>query len=397
MQRILTLMIGLLVALPVNSQGLREALDQAWECHPVASASAALEAEAQARVDLATGLTPAPAAFSISSVDDRLSQNRGKQSVELEFAVPLWLPGQKSAREAEARNSAQEVSARRDALRLQVAGELREAWWAVADARNAHRQAERRLALLLQIEQEMLRRLQAGDISRLEANLAQSERLAVEAELGELGATLRLAEQNYRDLTGQAAPALLGEERAVTGLAPADDHPLLRSVAASAALAHSKLRLADETRREAPTLAVRAFRDRADHVEPAANTLGLKLTIPFSSAPRVQQDHAAALAEVTQADGEVARARLKLQRGAERARLDLGAAQRQLALTRQRRELIADNLKLTEKAHALGESDLPALLRVRLTMVETEAALGRQQVAVAASQSKLNQVLGVLP
>ena len=142
---------------------------------------------------------------------------------------------------------------------------------------------------------------------------------------------------------------------------------------------------------------MRVVRERGDFSEPYANLVGVKLTIPFSSGPRVRQESAAARAETSQADAELALARHRLQLDVDRARLDLAAAERQLAMARERRELAADNLGLTEKSFALGETDLTTLLRVRAGAFEAEAFLNRQQVARAAAQSRLKQVLGVLP
>ena len=155
--------------------------------------------------------------------------------------------------------------------------------------------------------------------------------------------------------------------------------------------------VAEETRRDAPEFAVRVVRERGEFAEPYANTVGVKLTIPFSSGARVRQESSAARAEASQADAELALAQLRLQFDAEKARLDLDAAERQFAMASVRRELTADNLRLAEKAFSLGESDLTTLLRVRAGAFEAEAFLNRQQVARAAAQSRLKQVLGVLP
>ena len=54
-------------------------------------------------------------------------------------------------------------------------------------------------------------------------------------------------------------------------------------------------------------------------------------------------------------------------------------------------------LRLAEKAYALGESDLPGLLRARAGAWEAETAVQRQRTAGAASASRLNQSLGVMP
>ncbi|MBK8121230.1 MAG: hypothetical protein IPK39_20280 [Sulfuritalea sp.] len=116
---------------------LAQALEQAWRLHPKAAALEAREAEARANRDIAAGLTPEPGSVSISSRNDQLSRNLGKQEYEVELSTPLWLPGQKAAREAEATSRIDEASAKRAALRMVLAGELRDAWWTLAAARNA--------------------------------------------------------------------------------------------------------------------------------------------------------------------------------------------------------------------------------------------------------------------
>ena len=391
------LAIGLTMALPAPAQGLAEAVEKAWSRHPQAATIAAREAEAQARAEVAAGITPGPASMSLSSLSDRLNGNRGKQEWEVELAVPLWVPGQKAAREAEASSAQGEVTARRHALRLQIAGEVRDAWWAVAAARNARDLAKRRIETARALESDVLRRFKVGELARIDANLAQNERLASEAELADAEAALRQAEQAWRGLTGVAAPTVLAAENTVATREPREGHPQLVAVAATAQLARARLKVAEETRRDAPEFAVRVVRDRGDFAVPYANSVGVKLTFPFSSGPRVRQENAAARAELAQADAEMALAQLRLKLDAQRTQLDLDTAERQLLMARQRRELTADTLALAEKSFALGESDLTTLLRVRATAFESEAFLNRQQVALAASQSRLNQVLGVLP
>ncbi|MEZ5619578.1 MAG: TolC family protein [Rhodocyclaceae bacterium] len=397
MYRLIAATLALVLALPVRGQTLADALNLAWARHPQAAAMAAREDEARARAETAGGLTPGPASLSLSSLNDRLNRNRGKQEWEAEVAVPLWLPGQQAAREAEAASALAEADARSAALRLQVAGEVREAWWAVAAVRQASALAGQRATTARVLEADVMRRFKAGDLARVDANLARGERLSAEAESVEAETALLQAEQAYRNLTGVAAPAVLPEEQPVRMREPAEDHPQLAAAAAAARTARARLKVVEETRRDAPEFAVRMVRDRGEFGEPYANTVGVKLTIPFSSGPRVRQENAAARIEASQADAEQALAQLKLKLDVEKARLDLEAAERQFAMARERRALTADNLHLAEKSFSLGESDLTTLLRVRSSAFEAEAFLNRQQVARAAAQSRLKQVLGVLP
>lgn len=397
MNKVFALIFGLLAALPVRAQTLADALEQAWLLHPQAAALDAREAAAAARAELALGLTPGPAAVSLGNLGDRLNGNRGKDEWEVELSTPLWLPGQQAARQAQAEGASAEVAARRAALRLQVAGALREAWWAVAAARNARDMADRRVETASGLEADVERRFKAGDLARVDANLAHNERLAADAELVDAESALLQAEQAYRALTGTAAPASLAEEAPAALGEPREEHAQLAAAAAAARVAWSSLKVAEQTRRDAPEIAVRLARDRRDYSDPYANAVGVKLTIPFASAPRVRQETLAATAEAAEADAELARARLKLQLEVEKTRADLDAAERQLAIAKARRALTADTLRLTEKSFALGESDLTTLLRVRTSALEADALFNRQQVARAAAQSRLKQALGVLP
>lgn len=391
------LLAAVLAPLPAPAQTLADALEQAWLRHPQASALAARVAEAEARAELTAALTPGPATLSLGHLNDGLTSNRGKREWEVELATPLWLPGQKAVREAEAASALGEIAARRTALRLEIAGEVRAAWWALAAARDARDLGLRRIATARALEVDVLRRYKAGDLARVDGNLAGNERLAAEADLIETETAQLQAEQAYHNLTGAAAPAVLAAEAAAPARAPQEGHPRLTALSAVSRLARAKLNVARESRRDAPELAVRVLRERADFSDTYANAVGVKLSIPFSSGPRVRQENAAARAEVDQAEAELALARQKLALDAEKARLDLDAAQRQLAMTATRRELTADNLRLAEKAFSLGESDLTALLRARAAAFEADALLNRQQVASAAAKSRLKQALGDLP
>lgn len=398
MRLALTLLLGALAVFPARAGALADALARAWARHPIAAADPEREEEARARAELAAATTPGPAAVSLAHLNDRLGSQRGKQEWEVELAVPLWLPGQKAARGAEADAALAELAARRQALYLQLAGEVREAWWSVALAREVSELAHRRVAGARDLETDVARRYRAGDLARVDANLARNERLAAETEALESDAALARVEQAWRALTGLPVPAQLRAEAPPPPSGEAvTEHPRLAALAASSRLAQARLKTILETRRDAPELAMRVLRERSDANDPFGNSVGLKLTVPFSVGARIRLDSSAARADAAQAESELALARHALELDEARARRDIDAAARQLALAEERRALIADNLKLAEKAFALGETDLASLLRVRALALETEAALGRSRLTRDAAVSRLRQALGVLP
>ncbi|MDO8293950.1 MAG: TolC family protein [Gallionella sp.] len=383
--------------------GLAKAVDQAWRLNPQAAGLEAREAEVRAAQEVAAGLTPKPGSISIGSLNDRLNRNRGQQEYEAELAVPLWLPGQKAAREAEAASRIDEAIAKRAALRLEVSGDLREAWWALAAARSAKTLAARRLETARALETDVVRRYKVGELSRIDANLAQTETHVANAELIEAEATLLQAEQAVQILTGSSAPKDLDEElpttRRITGETgdSAESHPLLTTTAAAARSARARVQVADESRRAAPELALRVVRGRGDFAESYSNSVGIKLKIPFSSGSQVRRETSAAQAEGNQADADLQRTQTRVRLDAERAQRNLQSAERQLTMAQERRQLSAENLRLAEKAFSLGESDLATLLRIRAAAFDADAFFDRQRVARAAAISRLNQALGVLP
>ena len=138
-------------------------------------------------------------------------------------------------------------------------------------------------------------------------------------------------------------------------------------------------------------------RDRGDFHAPYANSLGVKLTVPFSSSARIRHDSLAALADAAQAQAELARLHQRRTLDEEQARLNIELSQQQLAKAKERLALTLDTVRLAEKAFALGESDLSSLLRARSSQFESQALVNRQQMAYFAGVSRLNQSLGVMP
>jgi outer membrane protein TolC len=391
--------MGALVTLSVHGQTLSQAVDAAWARNPQAAALSARQDEAQARLDVARSLTAGPPAVSLNHLTDRANQNLGRREWEVEVSAPMWLPGQRSARETEAGRAASELAARSAALRLQLAGDVREAWWTLAAAREARALAQQRLDTAQELAQAVQRRFKTGDLARLDANVARTESLAAQADLLDADAALREAQQSYRLLTGVDAPSSLLPETdgAAAGVFDPASHPQVQALQALADLSSSRVALADASRRDAPELALRWTSQRDVVASPYDKAIGVKLTIPLSSDARVRQEGAAARADLAQADAELAQARSRVDQDVARAKSALDAAEHQLAMALERRALTADNLRLAQRSFELGESDLSALMRARAADYEAQAWFKKQEVARFAAQSRLHQAQGVLP
>lgn len=387
----------LLAPAPASAQTMAQALDQAWSRHPRAVAAAALQDEADARSEAARRLTPGPASLSLGSTSDRFHGNQGQREWEAELAMPLWLPGQRAIQATEAAGAQAEVAAQRALVRLQLAGEVRTAWWTLASARQAAALAARRLESSQALLADVQRRHRAGELARIDTNLAHGELLAAQGALADAEASVQQAERDYLMLTGHQAPQQLNSEQATDRQAPPPDHPLLDAARASVERARARLQWASASRRAPPELALRMVRDRGAAGLPYNHTVGIKLTLPLSSSPQVRQAEAAALAALNEAEAEQEQTQRRLALATDKARSELQTAAQQLARAGERLALDTDTLRLAEKSFALGETSLATLLRARTAALESEALVGQQQIALAAARSRWNQTIGELP
>lgn len=356
---------------------LSELVDAAWQREPRARLLDARRAELAALAEVAAGSLPGPGTVGISHRNDRLQSDRGRLEWELEYAQPLWLPGQAEARRQEADTALRALAAERAALRLGLARSLSGELLAWQSARAGLRLAEGRLTLARALSDDLARRLLAGEAPRFDANLAESERLAAEAQLAEQGLLVAEAARRFERLVGTPPP----EARLRPPTAGPDEHPALAAAREGAALARARLAGTRQSLRDNPELGVRLRHERDTFGAPFGDSVALRISIPLASAPRSAAREAAAVAAVTEAAVALERARDQLQLDRAQADDQLAAAGRLHAAAEARRRLATDNVALADKAWRLGERPLEALLRARAAAFDADAALLRAGLA----------------
>lgn len=356
---------------------LSELVDAAWQREPRARLLDARRAELAALAEVAAGSLPGPGTVGISHRNDRLQSDRGRLEWELEYAQPLWLPGQAAARRQEADVALRALEAERATLRLGLARSLSGELLAWQSARAGLRLAEGRLTLARALSDDLARRLRAGEAPRFDANLAESERLAAEAQLAEQGLLVAEAARRFERLVGTQPP----EARPRPPAAGPDEHPALAAAREGAALARARLAGTRQSLRDNPELGVRLRHERDTFGAPFGDSVALRISIPLASAPRSAAREAAAVAAVTEAAVALERARDQLQLDRAQADDQLAAAGRLHAAAEARRRLATDNVALADKAWRLGERPLEALLRARAAAFDADAALLRAGLA----------------
>jgi len=365
----------------------------------------ALRQQGQAVQAQAQSLVADDPALRVMHLSDRLTEDTGYYEWQAMVDLPLWLPGQRSARRALANALGLQADALERYLRWEIAGRVRETAWAVALAEGQMHVAEHAAKDAKTLEDQVSKRVAAGELARLDLLLAQQDTLAREAELQAKRAELQLASQRLALLTGsehlpdplqEPLPDPLPKAAAPDeGLAP--DHPGLAAAEAKVAQALAERTRVATERRANPTLSLGGKRTRDSRDSDPYTALALEINVPFGlgsqSAPRLAE----AERVYTDTAAERARVRRELETELALARTSRAAAAEALATARRQRALAAESLGLMQRGFALGEIDLATLLRERTRARETELALETRRLELGRAAARLNQALGVVP
>ncbi|MCZ7653054.1 MAG: hypothetical protein M5R42_00295 [Rhodocyclaceae bacterium] len=226
--------------------------------------------------------------MSLSSLNDRLNRNRGKQEWEAEVAVPLW--SARAAGGARSRGGKRRGGSRRPPRRAAPADRGRGARDLVGGGRSAPCARIGRTAgnHRPRAGNGCAAPLQGGDLARIDANLARGERFLPRRKPSR--PKPRCFRPNRLIATSPVQPRLQccrksSPSPCVNRLKTIRSSPPPPLPRAPHAPGSRSSRKPAATRRN---LAVRMVRDRGEFGEPYANTVGVKLTIPFSSGPRVR-------------------------------------------------------------------------------------------------------------
>lgn len=389
-------LIGSASAVYAAPPSLKEAVEAAWSRQPEARARHARQDEAAAKRDAASALFPGAPTVGLSQRTDQFNQNRGERETEAEIAVPLWMPGTRSAAQRLAAAETSQLDAQTLAARLKIAGEVREAYWQARFAQNDRDVALRKVREAGLLLDDVERRFKAGDLARADLNQAQvAERLA-RAMAAEAEARALRSERLFTALTGLAqlpeAAEAPSDARQVSSL-----HPLLVASNAAVEVGHARLAQASAERRDPPELALGFVRERPAASDAYDNSVRIAVRIPLATHARNAPRVTAANAELIEAQAALSLQQERIQAEADAAKAELEQAKAVEALAQERFRLAAETQGLYAKAFKLGELDLPTRLRSENDRYEAELALSRARLEVGRAISKLNQALGLIP
>ena len=374
---------------------LSQAVEAAWR-RAVSSAEATGQVRrADADRRAASALWAAPPSLELSHRDDRWQTDRGARETEIGVAVPLWLPGQRSARQGAAEADRASATASVEAARHRVAGMVREAAWEVALQQSEVALAEAQSEAAGRLANDVERRIAAGDLARADGLAARSERLAATTALSQARQRLQAAVLSWTALTGLTDVADPLTDRG--SHSPADEHPALRAARLHVEGARRRLEAVRVSRSSPPELTASVRQEQPGRGDPTTNSLGLAIRLPLGTPDRNEPLLAAALTDVEVAEAQERQIRVQVEAELEAARATEQAAAQQLTVEKERARLVMEREGLVVRSFQAGETPLPETLRAILAAQQAEASARRHEAALGLARARLLQAQGITP
>ena len=375
---------------------LSEVLEKAYARAPMQAALYSRDAMVSARNLTANAMLPSTPAVSLTHQNDAVGSGRGERDWQAELELPIWLPKQRDNRLKVAEASQSTASASRQSLKLQVAGQLREALWNIAFADNNLSLANNKLQLANKLRSDVDKRYQAGELAKTDAMLAEQETLRAEKEKLRAEAELMHARHRYYLLTGLRELPVSYEEKQ-SSLEDYSQSPIWLETQSKVGLAETERNLAQIESHEnlQVLLNVRSTKGAFDNA--ANDSVGVKLRIPFGGEAKAAPLRAAAEIGVGNALSEREAMKYELETAMHEAEHNLSVSRAELVLAGKQYAIAKESLRLAQKAFQLGETDLVSLLRVQAQTFEAERAFSTRQVQVQWDVARYNQTVGVLP
>ena len=387
-----------------GSVSLKDVFETAWQRQPEAHALQSRRDAAQAQAKAASMLSPEPPSLEISQRSDRMTGNSGAREAEVGIAVPIWLPGQRTASADLAQAEISLVERKLLASQLRLASSVRDAWWGWLRARVDAELASEQLANAQRLAADVAKRTNAGDLAKSDQHQAEGAVAAAQAHAAQAQAASAAALAQVMALTGRTAPADLKVNAAVE---PTPDstphtgasvgHPLLAELEDRITMAERTAQLISAQRRSNPELTVATTRGRGAFGERYGQTVLIGIRVPLGAGPRHDARLATAQAEAIEVQSQLVLEQARIQADKQGAAARLEAARTQLDAAQRRAQLANESRSFFDKSFRLGESDLPTRLRIEAEAAGAARQAARSRIDLASAISALRQSLGLLP
>jgi outer membrane protein TolC len=313
--------------------------------------------------------------------------------------VPLWNLGQRDAEQALAKLAESSAMSQSDAVKLRVAGLVRNALWNIALANLSYEQAKIELSITDQLLAKVQRRVELGDLPRADFLLAQTESLQKRSVVTQAEAELMHARKRYASITQITKIPTDYQEKLVDILKIQQTHPALVAINSQIERKQAELNTIKLVGSGQTNVAVGINSDQFTN-DPRSNmtaSFNIGVTVPFGGSAHLAPHVAAINVELNKLLAEREQMNRDLEQAHHEAEHNLEVNRVELGIANELKQVAEEHLKMTNLSFSVGEINLMDLLRIQSRTQQAVLNAKQRAVMIQRDIALYNQAVGVMP
>jgi outer membrane protein, heavy metal efflux system len=369
-------------------------VDAAFARTAAGAESEAASKAAQAQATLAQRSLPGTFEVDGALRQDVIGSGKGYREVEAGVTTSLWRRGEREGLRSQSSGLVALAARQSEVAKLDVAGQVRTAWWAYERATAEVGVLAEQVRLNQDLANNIERLVTAGVMARLDLLQTQAANAEIKSRLALAEGTKAQARATLEGLVG-AVPSNLPIE--VPGALEADNHPSVLTLRAEAETLDKQARFVRLQAGPAWRVGLDVRAERGLSGDNTLTSTGVRVARPFGATPSggVEATGLQARATAALARAEAQKQAIETARNEAIARV-AGARSAQLS-AQIRRDAASEALALTLKGRAEGELSFFEELRARGLLADAQRADALARVEIGAAMSQFNQAQGLLP
>ncbi|MBT5186587.1 MAG: TolC family protein, partial [Kordiimonadaceae bacterium] len=175
-----------------------------------------------------------------------------------------------------------------------------------------------------------------------------------------------------------------------------DKAPIIEFARAKVEFMRAEFKEANSSWSSSPKLSVGVKRERGSFLDRNIDSVGIGLSLPFGATSHTTSKRAEASMALAQAERELQLTKRDYRLELHEAEHDLEICEIQLPYMKSHFELSQENLRLSQKAFNMGESDLLDLIKIQEQYVLSSAQNNKKIIECKRAIARQNQVQGVM-
>jgi len=370
-----------------NATSLHDAIRAAWEIDPTRQSLSVDSHAARRTAEAERSWFPGGPILSGQYYDDHaVGSNQGYTTYQVGIAVPLWLPGERSARVKTEMASRSVAETHLQMERMSLAVQVLDLATTASIAGVTARSVEQEHQALTEVDATSRRLLAAGEISTADRDAVRSELEDLESQLTNTQEKLSDAQAGLRELTGGDD---VPDMSAIDGRSLTDAHlqsinlavdhdPRMKFARAGVDAARAEDQLSAHSYMDHPQVGIESIHEK-QYGSPWNTRFGVQVSVPLPSEARNVPMRMKAARDIAAAERDEEKTRRMVLAEYARTRARLASSISILKHAKSKREALVSRVDELEKAWKVGELPVIEYLRARRSALES-----REQEMVAA-------------